>query len=178
MTASPLRTIALLLALAAASACSTASQPFLDRAHRQNYDLQDAELEKVQFYVSENILAQELGPSGTLEGPDHVFVIEAGTRGVATAAGPHWLRVSFGPEEGALFLADPDARPDSAYFLASDGEAGQPPRRVRDQSDKIVRVGERRFRVVYGASARLLIDNGDLSRLIEARPHLGGRKAD
>jgi hypothetical protein len=178
MSSSPLRPLAACLVLAAASACSTASQPFLDRAHRTNYELQPAELEKVQFYVSEKVLAHELGPTGELQGPDHVFMVEAGTPGVVTAAGPHWLRVSFGPTEGALFVASPDARPDSNYFLATDGEAGAPPQRVRDLEDKIVQIGARRFRVVYGAGARLLIDDGDLSDLIESRTHLKGRKAD
>lgn len=172
------RLLAACLVLAATSACSTASQPFLDRAHRTNYELQAAELEKVQFYVSEDILAHELGANGELQGPDHVLMIEAGTPGVATSAGPHWLRVSFGSGEGALFIASPDARPDSAYFLGNDAEAGAPPQRVRDLKDKIVTVGPRRFRVIYGAAARLLIDDGDLSDLIESRTHLKGRKAD
>jgi len=179
MPAVPLRrALAIGIALAALTACAASSQPFLDRTHRSNFALQPAELKGVQFYVSDDILAHELGPSGTLEGPDHVFVIERGTPGAVTDAGPHWLRVSFGPADGVLFVADPDAKPDSVYLLASDADAGQTPRRVKDMDDKVVRVGARRFRVIYGASARLLIDDRDLSRLIEARPHLQGRESN
>ncbi len=177
MTASPRRRLfPALLALATSAACAASSQPFLDRAHRSNFELQPAELERVQFYVSDDVLAHELGPSGTLEGPDHVIVVNRGTRGVVTDTGPHWLRVSFGAGDGVLFLADPNAKPDSVYLLATDGDAGQPPRRVQDLEDRVVRVGARRFRVIYGGSARLLINDGDLERLIEARPHAPGRE--
>jgi hypothetical protein len=172
----PARRTVLFALLALFGACAGARQPFLDRAHRANYALQPDELERVQFYLSDDILAHELGPSGALEGPEHVIRVERGTRGAVTEAGPHWLRVAFGQGEGVLFLADPDGRPDSVYLLASDGDAGQPPRRVQDLDDKVARVGARRFRVVYGASARLLIDEGDLSKLIEARPRVPGRE--
>jgi hypothetical protein len=167
------------LVLLGASACAAGSQPFLHRAHRENYALQPAELERAQFYVSEDVLAHELGDAGTpLPGPEHVFMVHRGTRGAVTDAGPDWLRVSFGTGPGALFLANPEARPDSVYLLASEGEAGQQPRLVRDDPDKRLRAGTRRFQVIYGASARLLIDDGDLEKLIEARPHLPGRKAE
>jgi hypothetical protein len=93
-----------------------------------------------------------------------------------TAAGPHWLRVSFGSGPGALFLANPDLKPDSIYALATESEAGGRPVRVKDLADPIVTVGERRFRVIRGASASLLIDEDDLVRLIDARAHAPGRE--
>jgi hypothetical protein len=179
MPASPrLALLLTALALAGALACASGSQPFLHRAHRENFALQPDELEQTQFYVSEDVLAHELGDSGALAGPEHVFVVERGTPGAVTDTGPDWLRVSFGPGAGALFLANPDARPDSVYVLASDGEAGGPPHRVSEGTERILRVGARRFRVIYGASARLLISDRDLEKLVLKRPHLKGREAE
>ena len=47
---------------------------------------------------------------------------------------------------------------------------------MKDLADPIVTVGDRRFRVLRGADASLLIDDDDLSRLIEARAHASGRE--
>jgi hypothetical protein len=157
--------------------CATPNELFLDRAHRANFSLQLDELKSAQFYVSEEILAREVGPSGDLEGPDHVFVVPRGTRGVVTEAGPHWLRVSFGAGDGALFVANADAKTDSVYLLATDGEAGRAPVRVRDLPDKVLSVGGRRFRVITGSGASLLIDDDDLSRLVGTRYHAPGRES-
>ena len=157
--------------------CAPSTQFFHNRAHRATFGLQVEELKTVQFYASNEILAHELGASGVLEGPDHIFIVSRGTRGVVTDGGPDWLRVSFGPGEGALFLASADAQPDSIYMLATEGEAGGRPVRVKDLPDPIVTVGGRRFRVVLGANASLLIDDDDLSRLIEHRSHAPGRES-
>jgi hypothetical protein len=156
--------------------CAPSTQFFHDREHRATFELQLEELRTVQFYASEEILAHEVGASGVLEGPDHVLIVARGTRGAVTDAGPHWLRVSFGSGQGALFLANPDAQPDSIYLLATEAEAGGRPVRVKDLAEPIVRVGERRFRVIRGSAASLLIDDDDLSRLIEARAHAPGRE--
>lgn len=155
--------------------CAPSTQFFHDREHRATLGLQVEELKTVQFYASEEILAHELGASGTLQGPDHVYIVAQGTRGVVTDGGPDWLRVSFGPGEGALFLANPDAKPDSIYLLATEARPGERPVRVKDLPDPIVTVGGRRFRVIHGAGASLLIDDDDLSRLIDARKHAPGR---
>ncbi len=149
---------------------------FQDREHRTTYDFQVDELKTVQFYTSQEILAHEVGASGTLEGPDHVMIVSPGTPGAVIDAGPHWLRVSFGSGPGALFLANPDLKPDSVYALATESEAGGPPVRVKDLADPIVTVGERHFRIIRGVSASLLIDADDLARLIEARPHAPGHE--
>ena len=149
---------------------------FQDREHRTTYELQLQELKTVHFYTSQEILAHEVGASGTLEGPDHIFIVSPGTPGAVTDAGPHWLRVSFGSGPGALFLANPDVKPDSVYALATESKEGGRPVRVKDLADPVVTVGERRFRVIHGANASLLIDEDDLARLIEARSHAPGRE--
>jgi hypothetical protein len=163
-------------AVVALLACAPSSQFFLDRQHRADYALQTDELEQAQFYVAEEIVAHELGPSGTLEGPEHIVVIALGTPGVVTEAGPHWLRVSFGSGRGVFFVADPEAKPDSIYLLGTEPEDGRLPVRVQNLDDKVVRLGERRYRVIHGADARLLIDNGDLERMLHSRPQAPGRE--
>jgi hypothetical protein len=166
-----------LLALVLALACGPRAQLFMDREHRENFALQAAELEKVQFYVSEQIVAHELGVSGEPIGPGQVFVVEGGTAGVVTAAGPHWLRVSFGPGPGVFFVADPAVRPDALYLLGTQPPGGSPPVQLLQDGERLLYLGDRRFRVIYGATARLMIDDGDLEDLIRARPHIRGRAA-
>lgn len=168
----------LMLATLFASACATPPQAFLHRAHRQNYALQPAELRKAHYYVSDRILAHELSEDGTATRPDQVLMLERDTPGALTDAGPNWLRVSFGSGPGVLFVALPEATPDSVYQLASDPEPGQEPRRVRDIPDRTAKVGGRRYKVISGSEARLLIDSEALTEMIEARPKAGGRNPD
>jgi hypothetical protein len=167
-----------LLAVGLCLACSPPGQLFLDREHRENFAMQAAELRQLQFYVSEEILAHELSGADELAGPDHVFVVASGTGGVVTEVGPHWLRVSFGTGDGALFVADPKARPDALYLLGTEGKDGAAPVQLQRSKDPVLRVGSRSFRVIYGSTARLLIDNDDLEKLIQARPHIPGRKPE
>lgn len=168
-----------LLALGTVTGCAGQRPPvFLHTTHRENYALQLEELRRVQFFVSEEVLAHELGEAGTLAGPDHVLLLERGTRGVATDAGPGWLRVSFDRGPGVLFLARAGAKPDSDYALATEGEPGEPVRRLQDLQARILRLGGRRFRIVHGASARLLVDADDLVELIDIRTRARGRKPD
>src|SRR5262245_40252302 len=104
--------------------CTHPPLVFQGRDHRTSHDLQRPAIKTVRFYTSQEILAHEIGASGTLEGPSHVFIVSPGTPGAVTDAGPHWLRVSFGSGPGALFLANPDVKPDSIYTLATESEAG------------------------------------------------------
>lgn len=165
----------LTVAVLFASACASPPQALLHRAHRQNYALQPDELRKAHYYVSDRILAHELSEDGTATRPDQVLMLELDTPGALTDAGANWLRVSFGSGPGVLFVARPEVTPDSVYQLASDPEPGQEPRRVRDIPDRTVKVGSRRYKVIYGGEARLLIDSEALAEMIESRPKAGGR---
>ena len=159
-------------------ACATPPQAFLHRAHRQNYALQPEELRKAHYYVSDQIPAHELSEDGSATRPDQVLLLEPETPGALTDAGPNWLRVAFGNGPGVLFVALPEARPDSVYQIASDPEPGQEPRRVRDIPDRTATVGKRRFKLITGAETRLLIDSEALGKMIESRPKAGGRSPD
>jgi hypothetical protein len=166
--------MSLLLASLASTGCGTHTEFFLNRAHRTNYALETEELQSLQFYISTDVLAHEIGTKS--EGTrTSVYVVKRDTPGVVTEAGPTWLRVSFGPTRGAPFVALPDEDEDAWYWLATEVEGEQGFRRVRDLDDKVVVVDGRRFRLAYGSSARLLVNSKDLRKLIEKRAHAPGR---
>jgi hypothetical protein len=167
--------ISLLLAALAPTGCATRTEFFLNRAHRMNYALETEELQSLQFYISTDVLAHEIGTK-TEGTPTSVYVVKRDTPGVVTEAGPTWLRVSFGPTRGAPFVTVPDEEDDSWYWLATEVEQGL--RRVRDVDDKVVVVDGRRFRLAYGINARLLVNSKDLRKLIEKRAHAPGRVKD
>jgi hypothetical protein len=164
-----------LLALLVSAGCATPTEPFFQRRHRETYALQDAELKRVQFYISTEVLAKDLDPraSGTAAG---VVILPEETPGVATEVGPNWIRVSFMEGgSGAPFVAMVGQSGDSAYWLATqvEGRSGYVP--VKDLKEKVLRAGGRTFKLVYGSSARLLINSEDLQKLIETRSHIPGR---
>ncbi len=168
----------LALACLVASACATPPEVLLQRAHRENFALQPDELRRASYYVSDRIVAHELSGDGTATRPDQVLVLEPETPGALVDVGPNWLRVSFDRGPGVLFVSRPEVRPDSVYQLASDPEPGQEPRRVSDIEDRTASVGGRRYKLIYGAEARLLIDSQVLHEIIESRQRARGRDPD
>jgi hypothetical protein len=157
-------------------ACAAAPEALLHRAHREYFALQPAELEHARYFVSERIVAHELVEGSDAATPSRVLVLETDTPGAVTEVGPDWLRVSFDRGPGVLFLARPEGTSDSWYQLASDPQPGMQPRRVSEIADSIAKVGERRYKVIYGAEARLLIDAEALQQMLEARPRARGRE--
>lgn len=160
------------LALALAS-CRTPPGRFYHHGHRQAYAIDEAELQHLQFFVSTKVVAHDLGA----QGPGSVILVEEGTPGVAVAAGPNWIRVRFqAGGEGVVFLA-PAARVESSYMLATEAEDGSGYRLVRNEPDHVLRTGARRYRILSGADAALLVDAGDLKNLIEKeRTHVEGQR--
>ena len=64
-----------ILALAASAGCATQTELFLHRAHRSNYALHESELKQMQFYLSSEVLAHEIGgaaASGVMTWPGFV----------------------------------------------------------------------------------------------------------
>jgi hypothetical protein len=75
-------------------------------------------------------------------------------------------------------MAPEDAPIDASYWLSTK-VAGQPGlQRLRDQAEPVLVTEQGEFRVVYGASARLLVNAGQLEKLMNERTHLSGRKAN
>src|SRR5262245_9293208 len=170
--------LASFIALLLVAACARPPETLLQRAHREYYALQPAELERAAFFVSERIVAHELAEGADAPSPSRVLVLEPGIPGVATDAGDDWLRVSFDRGPGVLFVAQRGGAADSWYQLASDPEPGPAARRVSELADSIARVGGKRFKVIYGAEAHLLIDGDALQHMLDSRPKARGRKPD
>jgi hypothetical protein len=167
-------TLAVLVILFSAG-CATPKQVFMHKGHRENYAIANAELRIVQFYISTAVLAKSLAP-GQEGTPESVVIVPGETPGVATEIGPDWLRVSFQEGgRGVPFVRVPSTAGDSAYWLATEVEGQAGFRRLKDLPEKILRVEGIEFQLVQGGNARLLIDSGDLGRLIEQRTHIGGR---
>jgi hypothetical protein len=149
---------------------------FMHQQHRETYAMTEADLEQLQFFVSTKVVAHDLDATG----PEGVVLVEAGTPGVAVAAGPQWIRVRFQKEgQGVVFLADPNARRDSQYTLATDADGRkQGYQLVRQTKDRILRVGGRRYYIVEGAEAYLLVDAKTLQKVIAGRRKLEGEQLE
>jgi hypothetical protein len=154
------------------TACAASPGRFYHQGHRKAYAIEDAELKRLQFYVSTKVVVHDLNAQGA----QSVILVEEGTPGVVVASGSNWIRVRFQPGgEGVVFLA-PTSGTDSSYMLATEAEDGSY-RLVRNEPDRILRAGSRRFKIISGSEAVLLVDAGDLTDLIEKeRTHVGGQR--
>src|ERR1700754_335124 len=108
----------LLVALfALVASCAAPPIAFQNNSHRQNYSLNLQDLEKLQFFISRDVVAQYQDASGTKS-----LLVPRLTPGVATDAGPNWIKVSF--REGGVdvpFVADPKEY-DGRYWIATELE--------------------------------------------------------
>ena len=165
----------LLVTLLFLGACTTRHIGFMHVRHRQNFSLEPQELERAQFYISTRILAKDVSDVEVMDEAAGVILVPEQTPGMVMEVGPRWLRVSFDPEgSGVVFLADPE-QGDDAYWLATEVK-GQPGlHKVKDLLDKILLNAGTAYKLIYGANARLLINEEDLVKLIEQRRHLKGR---
>jgi hypothetical protein len=154
------------------AACTAAPRiPFQNTSHRETYSLELADLETLQFYVSEEVVAQYQDGSGTKS-----LVLPRLTPGVATGAGPNWIKVSF--REGGIdlpFIADPNAY-DGRYWIATEVDGGKQFQRIADLPDRSVLHKGVRYRVVSGADAILLFDWEGWKKLVDGRKATEGRR--
>lgn len=164
----------LLMALPLLASCSTSPPPrFMHQMHREAYAIGEGDFPRLQFYVSNRVIAHDL----SAQGPGSVILMNRETPGLAVASGSNWIRVRFQPGgEGVVFLVNPAARGDTGYTLATEVDGGSGYRLVRDVPDRILQVGDRRYRIVEGAEAYLLVDRDDLEKLVERRRHVTGQE--
>jgi hypothetical protein len=109
--------------------------------------------------------------------PEQVVVVAARTPGLVREVGPDWLRVAFTKGgEGVLFRLRNNGK-DAVYQLATTTQGGQVAL-VRDLPEPVLTQGERRYKILKGADAFLIISRGDLDRLIKSRPHPTGLERD
>jgi hypothetical protein len=154
---------------------SYAPERFMQQQHREAYAMTQDDLEQLQFFVSTKVIAHDLDTGG----PASVVLVDTDTPGVAVASGPNWIRVSFQEGgQGVVFLAEPSDRRDSAYTLATEREGGNGYQLVRSTKDRILRAGSRRFHVVEGSGAYLVVDSKSLNKVTATRRRAQGREPD
>jgi len=159
--------------LALLSACATPPiDPPFYRQYRERYAITADELKTLQFYISREVLAHALDGSPGVE-PEQVVIVASRTPGLVREAGPDWVRVAFRQGgEGVLFRIRSD-RADAVYALATTTESGRIAL-VSELPEPVLTLGGRRYKIVYGADAYLIVSSHDLGKLIESRPHPPG----
>ena len=154
-----------------ASCSSTPPMPFQNNSHRQIYSLDLEDLGKLQFYVSSDVVAQYQDATGTKS-----LLVPKLTPGVATGAGPNWIKVSF--REGGVdvpFITDPN-RYDGRYWIASEVEGSKDFKKVSEIPGKVFLYKGTRYTLVSGADAMLLFDWDGWKSLVGTRKVTGGRQ--
>jgi len=153
------------------ASCSTPPVAFQNASHRQTYSLNVDDLKKLQFYISTDVVAQYQDATGTKS-----LLLTRLTPGVATDAGPNWIKVSF--REGGVdvpFVADPNQY-DARYWIATEVEGSKDFKRIYDLSDRFFLYKGIRYKVVSGADAVLFFDLAEWKRLVENRRVTEGRQ--
>ena len=154
-----------------ASCSSTPPMPFQNTSHRQIYSLNLEDLEKLQFYISTDVIAQYQDATGTKS-----LLVPRLTPGVATGAGPNWIKVNF--REGGVdvpFIADPKEY-DGRYWIATEVEGSKDFKRISELPDRSILYKGIRYKVVSGHDAILFFDWEGWKRLVETRKVTEGRQ--
>jgi len=153
------------------ASCSSPPIAFQNSSHRQTYSLNIEDLKKLQFYISTDVVAQYQDATGTRS-----LLLTKLTPGVATDAGPNWIKVNF--REGGVdvpFIADPNQY-DARYWIATEVEGSKDFKRIYDLSDRSFLYKGIRYKVVSGADAVLFFDWAGWKRLVENRRVTEGRQ--
>jgi len=164
----------LMVALSFLLASCSSSPPiaFQNTSHRQIYSLTLEDLEKLQFYVSTNVVAQYQDPAGETKS----LLLPKLTPGVVTGAGPNWLKVSF--REGGAdvpFLTDL-TQYDPRYFIASEVEGSNDFKRITNLRGESFIYKGTRYSLVSGDDAYLLFDWEGWKKIVETRVATPGRE--
>src|SRR6266850_1667794 len=152
--------------------CSSAPPiAFQNNSHRQVYSLNLEDLEKLQFYISRDVVAQYQDATGTKS-----LLVPRLTPGVVTGAGPNWLKVSF--KEGGVdvpFITDPNQY-DGRYWIATEVEGSKDFKKIAELPEKSILYKGTRYKLVSGADAILLVDSEGWKKLVETRKVTEGRR--
>jgi len=150
---------------------STPPIAFQNNSHRQLYSLNLQDLEKLQFYISRDVVAQYQDATGTKS-----LLVPRLTPGVATDAGPNWIKVSF--REGGVdvpFIADLKEY-DGRYWIATEVEGNKEFKKIGDLPDKSFLYKGVRYKLVSGSDAILLVDWDGWKSVVEGRKVTEGRR--
>jgi hypothetical protein len=152
--------------------CSSAPpMAFQNYSHRQTPSLNLEDLEKLQFYISSDVVAQYQDAMGTKS-----LLLARLTPGVATGAGANWIKVSF--REGGVdipFITDLNLY-DGRYWIATEVEGSKDLKKISELPDRFFVHKGVRYKVVSGADAILLFDSETWKKVVETRKATQGRK--
>ncbi|HEY7320222.1 MAG TPA: hypothetical protein VIE89_21845 [Candidatus Binatia bacterium] len=144
---------------------------FQNNSHRQTYSLNLEDLAKLQFYISRDVVAQYQDATGTKS-----LLLARMTPGVATGAGPNWIKVSF--REGGVdvpFVTDPNQY-DGRYWIATEVEGTHDFKKIADLPEKFFVYKGVRYQLVSGSDAILLMDWDGWKKVVETRKVTEGRR--
>jgi hypothetical protein len=153
------------------ASCSTPPIAFQNTSHRQTHSLNLEDLQKLQFYISRDVVAQYQDATGTKS-----LLLTRLTPGVATGAGPNWIKVSF--REGGVdvpFITDPNQY-DGRYWIATEVEGSKDFKRIAELPEKSFLYKGVRYKLVSGDDAILLFDWEGWKKVVETRKVTGGRQ--
>jgi hypothetical protein len=152
--------------------CSSAPPiAFQNNSHRATYSLTLEDLQKLQFYISGDVVAQYQDATGTKS-----LLLQRLTPGIATGAGPNWIKVSF--REGGVdipFVTDPNQY-DGRYWIATEVEGENTFKKISDVPDKSFLSKGVKYKLVSGADAILLFDSEGWKSVVEKRKVTEGRR--
>jgi hypothetical protein len=146
---------------------------FYNVAHREQYAISDADLERLQFYISRDVIVHSQPAPGLPT--ESVIILRKGTPGVVIDAGPDWVTVRFGKGgTGVQFLADANKAED-LYWFATEVEGKSGLYKLSAMPRKVLLHQGQRYLVVEGSDAFLLVDRKDLEKFIASRTHVEGQ---
>jgi hypothetical protein len=152
--------------------CSSAPPiAFLNNSHRQTHSLRLEDLQQVQFYLSSDVVARYQDGSGTKS-----LLLPRLTPGVATSAGPNWIKVSF--RDGGVdvpFITDAK-QSDGRYYIATEVAGSKEFKRISDLPVRSFLYKGVQYNVASGGDALLLFDWQSWNSVVETRKTTEGRR--
>lgn len=168
-------TVSCVITLLLASGCGGRSVlGFYNVAHRSQFAMDESDLERLQFYISKDVVVHSQPASGLPT--ETVLVVPKGTPGVVIDSGPDWVTVRFAKGgRGVQFVADANKTED-LYWVATEVEGQSGLYKLNSLPRKVLLHQGQRYLVVEGADAYLLVDKKGLEKFINSRPTVEGQK--
>jgi hypothetical protein len=152
--------------------CSSAPpMAFLNNSHRQTPSLRLEDLQQVQFYLSDDVVATYQDASGAKS-----LLLPRLTPGVATSEGPNWIKVSF--RDGGVdvpFITDAK-QSDGRYYIATEVAGSKEFKRISDLPVRSFLYKGVQYNVASGGDALLLFDWQSWNSVVETRKTTEGRR--
>jgi hypothetical protein len=166
--------VSLLLACTVGCQSGPRMQGFSQK-QRMDYAISAAEFETLTFYTSTKVMVRAVGDAPDFDSTGTgVLIAPKGTAGKVVAAGPDWLRVTFGLGEGAYFKTDTSKANDS-FWLATEVEGTETLLMLKDpKAGKTLHIEGITYDVTAGSAAYLLVDLDIWEEFVATRTHVPG----